>query len=154
MLSFMSSFLEPLRATNMTSDTFNSTDDNVTEQHNGTSSANQQDTQYKLNGLFVMSCIILGFSLLNLLLDVPVKSLIRNARTSALMSSREMESKNVPVPIGDYTYKSNKPTKLNLRPPLIQMRVLSLSCHESLQIVEVMLAKKNYPLLPRSSHTK
>ena len=56
------------------------------------------------DSLFVASCFILGFSLLNLLLENPIKTLIRNARTSVLMQSREMESKDVPVPIGDYIY--------------------------------------------------
>ena len=79
----------------------------------------------KLGGFYVVSCFILFFSVLNLLLEKPIKTLIRNARTSLLMGSREMESKDVPVPIGDYTYyKSNKPKKIRLRPPSIQTNLL------------------------------
>ena len=117
MLYFMSSIFESLRATDMTIDTLNNTDDNVT--------GNQQDETLKLIGLFNASCFILGFSLLNLLVENPIKTLIRNARTSVLMKSREMESKDVPVPIGNYTYyESTKPTKLDLRPPSIQTNLL------------------------------
>merc|ERR1719264_443151 len=64
---------------------------------------NQQDDKLKLRGLFMASCFILGFSLLNLLVANPIKSLIRNARASLLMGSREMESKDVPVPIDHMT---------------------------------------------------
>merc|ERR1719458_1898664 len=64
---------------------------------------NQQGETSKLRGLFGASCFILGFSLLNLLVANPIKTLIRNARTSVLMGSREMESKDVPVPIDHLT---------------------------------------------------
>ena len=94
-----------------------------------------------------------------------MKNLVGNARTSVLMDSREMESKDVPVPIGDYTYYESKmPTKLNLISPSIHTNlllplisitvILSLPCHESLPFVEAMLAKKIDTLLSRSSHTK
>ena len=52
-------------------------------------------------GLFYASCVILVFSLLNLIVGNPTKTLISNVRTSVLMASREMESKDVPLPIGE-----------------------------------------------------
>ena len=88
-------------------------------------SMSSYSTDDTLGSLFAASCFILGFSLLNLLVANPIKTLIRNARTSVLMKSREMESKDVPVPIGNYTYyESTKPTKLDLRPPSIQTNLL------------------------------
>ena len=65
-------------------------------------------------GLFYASCVILSFSMFNLIFGNPTKTLIRNVRTSVLMASREMESKDVPLPIGEYFYKSiNSKLKLN-----------------------------------------
>ena len=85
-----------------TSYTINRTDDNVTEQHNSTESENQQRQKTTLDGLFLGSCVILSFSVLNLLFGNPMKTLVRNARVSALMASREVESKDVLLPIGDF----------------------------------------------------
>ena len=95
MLSFMNSF------TNGTINTFNSTDDNLTEQNNSTISA-EKENQRSLGGLLAASGIILIFSVLNLIYGNPAKTLFRNARTLSLMASREMESKDAPQPIGDY----------------------------------------------------
>ena len=53
-----------------------------------------------LDGLFAASCAILGFSVLNLIMGNPAKMLIRNAHTSLLMGSRELESKDVRPSIG------------------------------------------------------
>ena len=53
-----------------------------------------------LDGLFAASCAILGFSVLNLVMGNPAKMLIRNAHTSLLMGSRELESKDVRPSIG------------------------------------------------------
>ena len=48
------------------------------------------------------SAVILLLSLLSFLFKNPTKTLIRNVRASALMGSREMESRDTPVPIGDF----------------------------------------------------
>ena len=105
LIFFMKSYIDTLRATNTTSLTKNSTDDNVTEQQNSTTSTetgNQQQGEDALDGLLMASCAILLASMLNLIGGNPFKTLIRNARTSALMASREMESKDVPLPLGEY----------------------------------------------------
>ena len=84
-------------------DTGDSTYDNVTELHNSTTSTETANGQGAdaLFGLFQASCFILAFSMLNLIFGNPAKTLIRNVRTSVLMGSRELESKDVPLPIGD-----------------------------------------------------
>ena len=100
LLYYMKSFTQ--WATNTTSFTINST--NVTELQNSTTSAetgNQQGGEALL-GLFLASCIILFASMLNLIFGNPFKTLIRNARTSVFMASRELESKDVPLPMGEY----------------------------------------------------
>merc|ERR1711962_2001420 len=56
-----------------------------------------------LGGLFKASTFILSFSLLSFLFKNPTKTLIRNVRVSALMGSREMESRDAPVPIDHIT---------------------------------------------------
>ena len=73
--------------------------DNVTELHNSTNSGSQEVNV--LRGLFTASCIILSFSLIHLIMGNAVKTLISNVRTSVLMASRELESRDVPLPIGD-----------------------------------------------------
>ena len=105
-LYFMSSYL---RATNTTVLTNNSTENNFTMQHNNSSieAGNAQGGVGALNGLFAASCLILFFSLLNLILENPAKTLIRSLRTSALMGSREMNAKDVPVPIGKIYFRIN-----------------------------------------------
>ena len=72
----------------------------MTEQHRGTSSGIQQRID-AASGLFLASQAILICSILNLIFGNPAKTLIRNAQTSTLMASRELEQKDVPVPIGD-----------------------------------------------------
>ena len=103
MLYFMKSHMDTaFEATNITSYTINRTDDNVTEQHNANITERENHPKTTLDGLFLGSCTIFAFSLLNLLFGNPSKTLVRNARTSALMASRELESKDVPLPIGDF----------------------------------------------------
>ena len=103
-LSDMNSHLASLISTNTTSYVNNSTDDNVTEQQNNSTSA-ETENWHALRGLSMASTIIISFSMLNLIFGNPFKTLIRNARSSALMASREMESKDVPLPIGEYIVK-------------------------------------------------
>ena len=50
----------------------------------------------------VASSIILLSSLLNLVLSNPCASLLINARTTVLMKTRELERKDVPVPLGAF----------------------------------------------------
>ena len=78
-------------------------------QHNNSSieAGNEQGGAGALLGLSTASCYILIFSLLNLILENPAKTLIRSVRTSALMGSREMNAKDVPVPIGKIYFKIN-----------------------------------------------
>ena len=64
------------------------------------SGADRQADQ--LLGLIGASTIVLIFSVLNLILGNPAKTLIRNLRFSVLMASRELEAKDVPLPIGNY----------------------------------------------------
>ena len=52
--------------------------------------------------LVVMSCICLLLSLLNLVLSNPCASLLINARTTVHMKTRELERKDVPVPLGAF----------------------------------------------------
>ena len=101
LLLFMSS---NLRATNTTVLTNNSTENNFTMQHNNSSietGSEQREVAWRLEGLFIGSCLIIGFSLLSLILENPAKTLIRSVRTSALMRSKEMNAKDLPVPIGN-----------------------------------------------------
>ena len=53
-----------------------------------------------LAGLFIVSIVILFFSTVNLLMSNPLATLVRNARTTVMMNSRELERKDVPVPLG------------------------------------------------------
>ena len=104
LLSFMASIIHPFQANNKTNNANSIADNNVTELQNSTTSpetGNQQGGEALL-GLFLASCIILFASMLNLIFGNPFKTLIRNARTSALMASRELESKDVPLPMGEY----------------------------------------------------
>ena len=106
LLYFMDSYL---KATNTTALTNNSTENNFTMQHNNSSieAGNEQGVGGALDGLFAQSICILFFSLLNLILENPAKTLIRSVRTSALMGSREMNAKDVPVPIGKIYFRIN-----------------------------------------------
>ena len=92
----MNSYIDSLR----TNSTSNSTDDNVTVT---TTISTGRD---ELSGLFWASIVILLFSMLNLIFGNPAKTLIRNVRISVLMESREMEAKDVPLPIGEFFDKS------------------------------------------------
>ena len=94
----MNSYIDTLRANS----TSNSTDDNVTEMFTTTISTGGEE----LSGLFWASIVILLFSMLNLIFGNPAKTLIRNVRISVLMESREMEAKDVPLPIGEFFDKS------------------------------------------------
>ena len=98
-----------LRGSNTTVLTNNSTENNFTMQHNNSSieAGNEQGGRHALIGLFGASCMILLYSLLNLILENPAKTLIRSVRTSALMGSREMNAKDVPVPIGKTYFRIN-----------------------------------------------
>ena len=95
----MKSYIDTL-AGNSTS---NSTVDNVTEILNITTSSEtgNQEAADALLGLWVASVALLAVSMLNLIFGNPAKTLIRNVRTSVLMESREMEAKDVLVPIGE-----------------------------------------------------
>ena len=98
-----------LRGSNTTVLTNNSTENNFTMQHNNSSieAGNAQREPGALDGLVVASFFILLFSLMNLILENPAKTLIRSLRTSALMGSREMNAKDVPVPIGKIYFRIN-----------------------------------------------
>ena len=54
-----------------------------------------------LGFLFLVSIIILLLSILNMCRSNPLASLVRNARTTVMMNSRELERKDVPVPLGN-----------------------------------------------------
>ena len=92
----MKSYIDTLRANS----TSNSTDDNVTVTTTTSTGGDE------LSGLFWASIVILLFSMLNLIFGNPAKTLIRNVRISVLMESREMEAKDVPLPIGEFFDKS------------------------------------------------
>ena len=96
LLHFMNSIFDTLQATNTTSYTINSAYDNLTDQHHFIV---QNDPLF---GLITASFWILVYSLLNLIFGNPSKTLIRNVRTYTFMASRELEAKDVPLPIGDY----------------------------------------------------
>ena len=100
LLFFMNSYLDTIRAQN----TRVLPNDNITMQHNNSSietGREQREVAWRLEGLFIGSCLIIGFSLLSLILENPAKTLIRSVRTSALMRSKEMNAKDLPVPIGN-----------------------------------------------------
>ena len=106
LLFFMNSYLDTIRAQNTRVLPNNGTNDNFTAQHNNSSSSietgsEQREVAWRLEGLFIGSCLIIGFSLLSLILENPAKTLIRSVRTSALMRSKEMNAKDLPVPIGN-----------------------------------------------------
>ena len=65
--------------------------------------------------LWIASCVILSVSMVNLIFGNPSKSLIRNAHTSVFIASRELESKDVPLPIGDYFDSLIQPARKGLR---------------------------------------
>ena len=65
---------------------------------------------HRFINLFIY-CFILVVSMLNLIFVNPSKSLIRSACTSVFMASWELESKDVPLPIGDY-FNSLRSTKI------------------------------------------
>ena len=54
-----------------------------------------------LNFVFMFSIAILIFSTKKLLLSNPLVTLVRDARTKVMMNSRELERKDVPVPLGN-----------------------------------------------------
>ena len=102
LLFFMNSYLDTIRTQN----TRVLPNNNFTVQHKNSSSSietgsEQREVAWRLEGLFIGSCLIIGFSLLSLILENPAKTLIRSVRTSALMRSKEMNAKDLPVPIGN-----------------------------------------------------
>ena len=100
LLFFMNSYLDTIRAQN----TRVLPNNNFTVQHNNSSIETGREhieVAWRLEGLFIGSCLIIGFSLLSLILENPAKTLIRSVRTSALMRSKEMNAKDLPVPIGN-----------------------------------------------------
>ena len=101
LLLLMDSYIDALNTRALIN---NSTENNFTMQHNNSSigTGNKQGEARALRGLFLASGLILLYSLLNLILENPAKTLIRSVRTSALMGSREMNAKDVPVPIGKF----------------------------------------------------
>ena len=54
-----------------------------------------------LDYLFIVSIIILFLSTWNLFRSNWLSTLLRNARTSLMMESRELERKDAPVPLGN-----------------------------------------------------
>merc|ERR550532_1146555 len=58
-----------------------------------------------LGFLFIVSIWILIFSTMNLLRSNPLATLVRNARTTVMMNSRELERKDVPVPLDHLSRK-------------------------------------------------
>ena len=56
---------------------------------------------YTLGFLFGVSTLILIASTLNLLLSNWLSTLLRSARTTLMMESRELERKDAPVPLGN-----------------------------------------------------
>ena len=61
----------------------------------------ENDEGFILGFLFFVSIIILLLSTCNLRRSNPLASLVRNARTTVMMNSRELERKDVPVPLGN-----------------------------------------------------
>ena len=100
LLFFMNSYLDTIRAQDTRVLPNNSTNNNFTVQHyNSLIEAGRLEVVGE--ALFIGSCLIIGFSLLSLILENPAKTLIRSVRTSALMRSKEMNAKDLPVPIGN-----------------------------------------------------
>ena len=99
MCYFMSDYIGNLRGTTTL------TSNNLTNPKNPSTEALHVQGKDELTGLFITSICILVFSMLNLIFQKPAKTLIRSAQTCALMESRELESKDVPLPIGDLTGK-------------------------------------------------
>ena len=54
-----------------------------------------------LGFVFLVSIVILVWSTGILLRSSPLATLVRNARTTVMMNSRELERKDVPVPLGN-----------------------------------------------------
>ena len=103
LLFFMNSYLDTIRAQNTKILPNNSTNNNFTVQHyNSLIEAGRLEVVGE--ALFIGSCLIIGFSLLSLILENPAKTLIRSVRTSALMRSKEMNAKDLPVPIGNVVF--------------------------------------------------
>ena len=67
----------------------------------GSQEARKRPDALILGYLFVVSIIVLSFSSIKLLLSNPLATLVRNARTTVMMNSRELERKDVPVPLGN-----------------------------------------------------
>ena len=95
MCYFMSDYIGNLRGTTTL------TSNNLTNQNNPSREALHVQGKDELTGLFITSVCILVFSMLNLIFQKPAKTLIRSAQTCALMQSRELESNDVPLPIGN-----------------------------------------------------
>ena len=100
MCYFMSDYIGNLRGTTTL------TSNNLTNQNNP--EALHVQGKDELTGLFITSVCILVFSMLNLIFQKPAKTLIRSTQTCALMESRELESKDVPLPIGDLREKNSE----------------------------------------------
>ena len=83
----------------------------VNEERNGTGITNstaeeQEDSGEDLDAailaiMFLVSLLILIASTLTLLFSNTLATLLRNARTNVMMNSRELERKDVPVPLGN-----------------------------------------------------
>ena len=56
---------------------------------------------FHLFGLFSVSITVLIVAMFNLFVSNPLATLVRNARTTVMMNSRELEGKDVPVPLGN-----------------------------------------------------
>ena len=78
---------------------------NDTDITNSTASEQEEESEVVegriLFGLFFVSILILIASTWNLLRSNPLATLVRNARTTVMMNSRELERKDVPVPLGN-----------------------------------------------------
>ena len=108
MCYFMSDYIGNLRGTTTL------TSNNLTNQNNPSTNALHVQGKDELTGLFITSVCILVFSMLNLIFQKPAKTLIRSAQTCALMESRELESKDVPLPIGDLREKKMRKSYVDI----------------------------------------
>ena len=94
-------------ATNSTETTTNSSSSELAGIQVGSNSTEvEQGVQIGALGvtlffLFIMSILILGASSFNLLSSNWLSTLLRNARATLMMESRELERKDAPVPLGD-----------------------------------------------------
>ena len=84
----------------------NGTGNDTDDMKNGTAATEQEnrvivDESKLMYMMFVSICILLR-SILNLFTSNPLATLLRNARTKIMMNSRELERKDVPVPLGNY----------------------------------------------------